>query len=103
MTVSAAIAGTGRPSRRSIMLPRPDRLIPFPQAARRLGKTSETLRRWHDEGHLPAVVSPGGQLSTYESFINAVLASARPGQAGVIEDIARDWFAQRGIASEAVR
>jgi hypothetical protein len=101
MTVSGAIAGTGRPSRRSIMLPRPDRLIPFPQAARRLGKTPDTLRRWHGEGHLPAVIMQG-QWSTYESFINAVLTSAPPGKAGVIEDVARAWFAERGIAAEAV-
>jgi hypothetical protein len=101
VTVSASSVGTGRPSRRSIMLPRPDRLIPFPQAARRLGKTPDTLRRWHGEGHLPAVIMQG-QWSTYESFISAVLASARPGKAGVIEDIARAWFAERDIAAEAV-
>ena len=101
MTVSAAAAGTNRPSR-SIMLPQPDRLIPFPQAARRIGRSPDTLRNWHDEGHLPAVISPGGQWSTYESFISAVLASARPGKAGVIEDIARAWFAERGTAQEAV-
>ena len=49
---------------------------------------------------MPAVITPGGQWSTYESFIDAVLASARPKQAGSIEEIARDWFAAR--ASEAV-
>jgi hypothetical protein len=101
MTVSAAVAGTERPSRRSIAL-RPDRLIPFPQAARRIGRSPDSLRKWHDEGHLPAVVSPGGQWSTYDSFITAVLASARPGCPGRIEDVARDWFAERGIAAEAV-
>jgi len=49
---------------------------------------------------MPAVVTPGGQWSTYESFIDAVLASARPKQAGSIEQIARDWFAEH--TSEAV-
>ena len=102
MTVSAAAEETKRPSGRSITLPQPDRLIPFPQAARRIGRSPDTLRNWHDEGHLPAVVSPGGQWSTYESFIAAVLASARPGEAGVIEDIARAWFAERDITPEAV-
>jgi hypothetical protein len=48
---------------------------------------------WHDEGHMPAVITPGGQWSTYESFIAAVLASARPKRPGSIEEIARDWFA----------
>lgn len=102
MTAAAAVAGTERPAGRSIALARPDRLIPFPQAARRIGRSPDTLRKWHDEGHLPAVVTPGGQWSTYESFITAVLASAQPGRAGVIEDIARAWFAERGTGSEAV-
>src|SRR5208283_2600641 len=70
------------------------------EAARRLGRSPDTLRLWHDDGHMPAVVTPGGQWSTYQSFIDAVLASARPKQAGQIEKIARDWFAAH--ASEAV-
>jgi hypothetical protein len=78
-----------------------DRLIPFPQAARRLGKTPDTLRRWHGEGHLPAVIMQG-QWSVPESFVAAVLASPRPSCPGRIEDVARDWFAERGIAPEAV-
>jgi hypothetical protein len=49
---------------------------------------------------MPAVVTPGGQWSTYESFIKAVLASARPKQAGSIDQIARHWFAEDD--SEAV-
>ena len=69
-----------------------DNLVPFPEAARRLGRSTDTLRLWHDDGHMPAVITPGGQWSTYESFICAVLASARPKQAGSIEQIARDWF-----------
>lgn len=102
MTVSAVDARTARSRRRSLVPAHADRLVPFPEAAPLLGKTPETLRAWHDEGHLPAVMSPGGQWSTYESFITAVLASARPGQAGRIEDIARAWFTERGIASDAV-
>ena len=93
MTVTAAEAGAIRVRRRN---PRPaskDSLVPFPEAARRLGRSPDTLRLWHAAGHCPAVVSPGGQWSTYESFIDAVLASARPKRAGVIEEIARDWFA----------
>jgi hypothetical protein len=86
----------------SALEPRTDRLVSFSEAAPRLSKTPETLRKWHDEGHLPAVISPGGQWSTYESFISAVLSSARPGRAGVIEEIARAWFAERGIIPEAV-
>jgi hypothetical protein len=72
---------------------RADRLIPLSVASTRLGYSTDTLQRWHDEGHMPAVIGPGRRWSTYESFINAVLASARPRRAGVIEEIARDWFA----------
>ncbi len=100
MTVSAVEARTARPRRRNPVPTCGDRLVPFSEAAPRLGKTADTLRKWHDEGHLPAVMSPGGQWSTYESFIDAVLASARPRRAGVIEQIARDWFA--GRSSEAL-
>lgn len=85
-------APQGRTRRRSV-LPHGDRLVPFGEASEQLGYSADTLRRWHDEGHMPAVVSPGGQWSTYGSFIQAVLASARPRQAGLIEQIARDWFA----------
>ena len=92
MTVTATEAGVLRVSRRNPRQ-RGDSLVPFPEAARRLGRSADTLRLWHDAGHCPAVVSPGGQWSTYESFIADVLASARPGQAGQIEQIARDWFA----------
>jgi excisionase family DNA binding protein len=98
MTVSAveATARPGHPAalkRRHPVLQRADRLIPIGDAARLLGYSADTLRRWHDEGHMPAVITPGGQWSTYQSFIDAVLASARPKQAGSIEEIARDWFA----------
>ena len=106
MTVSAIEAKPSRLRRqaplkpRSPALQRRDRLIPIGDAARLLGYSADTLRRWHDEGHLPAVITPGGQWSVHESFISAVLASARPGKAGVIEEIARDWFAAH--APEAV-
>lgn len=98
MTVSAAAAKFRRPGR-GPALANGDRLVPFADAAGRLGKTPETLRKWHDEGHLPAVTSPGGQWATFESFITAVLASARPGLPGAIEDIARAWFAERAAES----
>jgi excisionase family DNA binding protein len=98
MTVSAVEATPARRRRavplkhRNPVLQRADRLIPIGEASRLLGYSTDTLRRWHDEGHMPAVITPGGQWSTYESFIDAVLASARPKLAGSIEEIARDWF-----------
>jgi hypothetical protein len=103
MTVSAVEARTARSERRNQPPACGDRLVPFPKAAPQLGRTTDTLQNWYEEGHLPAVISPGGQWSTYASFIAAVLASARPGHAGRIEDIARAWFAERGLlASEEV-
>jgi hypothetical protein len=92
MTMSVTEARAARAVRRPLPASK-DSLVPFPEAARRLGRSPDTLRLWHDAGHCPAVVSPGGQWSTYESFIDAVLASARPKRAGAIEEIARDWFA----------
>lgn len=100
MTVTAPEAPQGKLCRRNAVPRYGDRLIPFSEAAERLGYSPDTLKRWHDEGHFPAVVSPGGQWSAYESFILAVLASARPKRAGIIEEIARTWFAER--SSEAV-
>ena len=98
MTISA-IEATARPGQpvplkhRHPIRQRADRLIPLGEASRLLGYSADTLRRWHDEGHMPAVITPGGQWSTYESFIDAVLASARPKQAGSIEEVAQAWFA----------
>src|SRR5690349_6465236 len=98
MTVTARAASAA--GRRDLRPVREDSLVPFPEASRRLGRSPDTLRLWHDDGHMPAVVTPGGQWSTYESFIDAVLASARPKQPGSIEEIARGWFAAH--AQEAV-
>ena len=96
MTASAVRAPLRRSTRPNPASAREDRLVPFSEAAPRLSRTRETLRKWHDEGHLPAVVSPGGQWSTFQSFIDAVFASARSGRPGVIEEIARAWFRDRG-------
>jgi len=67
-------------------------LVPIADASRRLGRSVWTLKRRHAEGNLPAVID-GGRWLVPESFINAVVASARPKQAGAIEQVARDWFA----------
>lgn len=95
MTAAAAETATLPARRRISRQPRGDKLVSWAEAARRLGRSADTLRLWHDAGYFPAVVTPGGQWSAYESFIAAVLASARPKQAGSIEQIARDWFAAR--------
>src|SRR5690348_1225534 len=102
MTVTASEARTSSAKQHASRPNRDDSLVPLPEASRRLGRSPDTLRLWHDAGHMPAVVTPGGQWSTYESFIDAVLASARPKQAGSIEQIAREWFAARGPKAAAL-
>ena len=93
MLASATDARKPRPRRKVSRRPDGDRLVPLSIAAQRLGRSTETLREWHDEGHMPAVVTPGSQWMAFDSFIAAVLASARPGQAGDIAAIGREWFA----------
>lgn len=70
-------------------------LVPIADAALRLGRSVWTLKRRHAEGHLPAVIV-GNRWLVPEGFINAVVASARPKQAGAIEQAAREWFAAHG-------
>jgi len=93
MTAPATGTRKPRPRRRIPGRPDGDRLVPFSAASERLGRSTDTLREWHDEGNLPAVVTPGSQWMTFESFIASVLASARPGKPGDIAALARAWFA----------
>jgi hypothetical protein len=72
---------------------RKDWLVAFSEAARTLGTTPETLRSWHAKGDVPAIVGPGGGWLTYASWIADVMRSARPGSAGDIAAVTRDWFA----------
>jgi hypothetical protein len=76
-------------------------LVPFATAGRRLGRSVWSLRRLYHKGFLPAVTI-SARWFTYESFIDAVLAATRPGQAAVLEDIARAWFAEREISAGAI-
>ena len=101
MAITAADAAQGRSGQRSLALPPADRLIPLAVASARLGYSVDTLQNWHDKGHMPAVIGPGGRWSTYDSFVNAVLASARPPPAGVIEENAREWIAAHAARAVA--
>jgi hypothetical protein len=67
-------------------------LVPIAIASRRLRRSVWTLKRRYAEGHLP-VVMDGNRWLIPEDFIDMVLASARPRQAGSIEQAAREWFA----------
>lgn len=85
----------GQASRRN------DRLVTVKAAARTLGWSADAIRDWVNDGHVPAVRSPGGQLSLYGSWIGDVLDSARPGQTGDMCEVTRRWWAERGVEAAA--
>ena len=74
---------------------RAERLVPVKAAARVLGWSADAIRDWVNAGLVPAVRSPGGQLSLYASWIGDVLASARPSQPGDMNEVTRQWWAER--------
>ena len=47
------------------------------EAARLLGVTANTLRRWTDRGHLPSFTTPGGHRRYPRAAIEALLPSPR--------------------------
>jgi excisionase family DNA binding protein len=49
------------------------------QAARRLGVSLSTVRRWADEGHLSASRTPGGQRRFSSEEIDRFVESLRQG------------------------
>jgi hypothetical protein len=79
---------------------RGDVLVPLSMAARRVGRTSDTLKAWADKFGIPVVKDPGGDWLAYQSWIDAVLASALPGRAGSITDVTSAWWRARGIEME---
>lgn len=78
---------------------RTERLVPLKAAARVLGWSADAIRDWVNAGDVPAVRTPGGQLSLYASWIGDVLASSRPGQPGDMNEVSRQWWAERGEAA----
>jgi hypothetical protein len=72
---------------------RPECLVSWGAAAVILGRSRKTLTNWADEINVPTVRTPGGHLSTYRSWLDAVLASARPGLAGDIAAVTDNWWA----------
>jgi hypothetical protein len=69
-----------------------DYLVPFPTAAATLGRTTDTLSDWESKGLVPAVELEGGRLSTYASWLAAVMASAKPGRRGKLADVTAAWW-----------
>jgi hypothetical protein len=87
------IAGKAPPPRVS----RKDRLVPLSRAALVLGCSKETLLTWHarEAFGLPVVRTFTGQRCTYASWLDAVMGSARPGAAGDMAQVTRQWWAMR--------
>jgi excisionase family DNA binding protein len=60
--------------------PNPSRLdLTASQAARHLGVSVSTVRRWSDAGHLQGYRTPGGQRRFSVEELDAFVASLRPG------------------------
>lgn len=72
-------------------------LVPIGAAARRLGRSPWTLKRWYAKELLPVVIIQG-QWHVPESFLAMVAASPRPGRAGDMKTIAAEWFAANSPA-----
>lgn len=61
--------------------PKPERLA-LGQASRLLGVDPDTLRRWADEGRVPAFTTPGGHRRFDRRALERLIESRRTGPAG---------------------
>src|SRR6187402_1561208 len=61
--------------------PLPERL-PLGEASRLLGVDPDTLRRWADEGRVPAFTTPGGHRRFERRALERLVANRRTGPAG---------------------
>jgi len=52
------------------------------EAARHIGVSLSTIRRWSDAGHLPSYRTPGGQRRFSVEQLDAFVASLRPRERG---------------------
>lgn len=79
-----------------------ERLMPLSAAARRLGWSADVMRDWIRDSDIPVVRSPGNHLSLYDSWVSAVLGSAKPGRHGDMVEATRQWWAERGETMKEV-
>ena len=76
---------------------RGDVLVPWSVVARRVGRTAETLKAWAERYGVPYLIDPGGDWLGYQSWIDAVLCSARPRERVSIADVTAQWWLSRGV------
>ena|ERR1035441_300356 len=79
---------------------RSDSLLPIADASERLQLSTWALKRMHKAGNLPAVMV-NRRWFVPASFVVMVLGSPRPGRAGVMEEVAADWFAAHTASAVA--
>lgn len=78
--------------------PQPERLA-LGEASRLLGVDPDTLRRWSDEGRVPAFTTPGGHRRFDRRALERLMAARRTGPAGSLAGIG----ASQGRLSAAYR
>ncbi|MEI7743756.1 MAG: helix-turn-helix domain-containing protein [Chloroflexota bacterium] len=66
--------------------PQPERLA-LGEASRLLGVDPDTLRRWADEGRIPAFTTPGGHRRFERRALERLIAARRTGPAGVLAGV----------------
>jgi len=69
------------PQRSPASKPQPERLA-LGEASRLLGVDPDTLRRWADEGRVPAFTTPGGHRRFERRALERLIAARRTGPAG---------------------
>ncbi len=78
--------------------PQPERLA-LGEASRLLGVDPDTLRRWADEGRVPAFTTPGGHRRFERRALERLIAARRTGPAGGLAGVG----ASQGRLSAAYR
>jgi hypothetical protein len=66
--------------------------VPLARAAKRLGVSEDSITNWFEAGAVPVVRTPGRTRYTYDSWLTAVLTSARPGEYGDMAAVAEAWW-----------
>jgi hypothetical protein len=85
------ITGDSGGGLRRMPVSRRDRFVRWSRAADVLNVSEDALSDWYDAGLVPQFRTPGLKF-TYQSWLDAVMAAARPGKAGDIREVAREWW-----------